>query len=1308
MKTTGNSSVDSLFDTDASLKSSHVVVSEFNMNSYYEISAVGCYTGSISSVPGTYLSSGTNKGWDNGNDKNTFGSDDVGNFYKDNDDRLKVSPLRDCFKPNRPDAGLVHAIAQIGNNKRLISDSSLIKQSKFPNSATRLYPVSVESSFKYWNSYRSLNNSNVGLSNISLALSNANPFIVYSKSFKANKIVIKTQKDRGYPTKFRIQYLNTSNAWVTAVDTTASATSTFGQDGKIEISYDGNNWYFVNELNTQSYLTEFTDSTTQAVTMRGVRFLVSGMSTAFTPLELIEISPRLVVNMTNHVMSFSLNSSIGDSQYGLPLGSIVSSSGNVTLSNEDRVFDKMNPDSIFTYVKDSTPENYELETMLRANVKFVFYQILFNNSNEYAVPIKTMYSTEWTQDSQFTTSVNLEDYIKFFRETQAPNLLIGYKNPLKSSLAIRMLLDNIGYNKFSFETKDSIDPEMNFFYCSNDVTVAEALNDIATSSQLSMFMDADNNFVVMTKDRISSRTAFDRNSAEIQGKNYWLIGNSPSSTDSEYSYINEKFSNIESISETAIPPITDGTVQYKIVNIKKDVPASVLISNVEEASNNPANVLTELSYVPSPLWDVTQSDSSQSVLLAAILEEGMSATGRPIKALSGKTIPAVNEEEAVRKSFSTTYQNPGYTDKDLLINIENNSAFLFLQANKYEGYVYINNEIIRYNGIFVKVTEPTKTYSRIFFNQDEYESLKSTMPSGSKMLPLALIVYMNFKIVGKPSLTDKNFKYTIVSDGRAQNGTSAQKHIARSATTFNDDWQKMSTLILDKGLNDLKNTKASISYSINKKQAGYAKISGPSSLKKLNEKPNVKVPSLLIRDYGQRFIHGYSNRLESIPEKIGTRMRLVMKDADPKKDTSSHIAGIAMHLTDSGNSSDGKYMSGYFLEVSPSSDGEDDPVIKGKPKPPRNGNVRLYRMTTTATTTECFVLGVGKANISTTTFVGNIAKEAKSLQDGVTATIFDLDLQCKVINKKTNNVTKKTTFDLEFSVYWQGERLFKVIEPNKSRLPRTNRIGMFVRDDSQAIYDYIYAYSSATNKIDSPFEDYLGDKQISVGKGVRLASVASQNNKDLYFEDFATMVREIKKFDVKFDAPTFNSAILDFSSINSDYLVKNYSPNSFGAKFWVYNTSNADIILGEESLTPLFISGIKLDYVADGDVSLKKYIEDLEDNNEYDILQDRLYQNKQMYGDIAVNIASEYIATERQANKMMQWIVRNASQERKELSVSAFCNPLLELGDKVGVFYSDAGYSISDIGDKTYVVAEINTEVAESGPTTSITLRECP
>jgi hypothetical protein len=97
-----------------------------------------------------------------------------------------------------------------------------------------------------------------------------------------------------------------------------------------------------------------------------------------------------------------------------------------------------------------------------------------------------------------------------------------------------------------------------------------------------------------------------------------------------------------------------------------------------------------------------------------------------------------------------------------------------------------------------------------------------------------------------------------------------------------------------------------------------------------------------------------------------------------------------------------------------------------------------------------------------------------------------------------------------------------------------------------------------------------------------------------------------------------------------------------------------------------------------------------------------------MYGDVSVNISSEYIATERQAKKMMQWIVKNASQERKELNISAFCNPLLELGDKVGVFYSDAGYSIDDIGNKTYVVAEINREVNESGPTASIIIRECP
>jgi hypothetical protein len=461
----------------------------------------------------------------------------------------------------------------------------------------------------------------------------------------------------------------------------------------------------------------------------------------------------------------------------------------------------------------------------------------------------------------------------------------------------------------------------------------------------------------------------------------------------------------------------------------------------------------------------------------------------------------------------------------------------------------------------------------------------------------------------------------------------------------------------------------------------------------------VSVPNLRIDDYGQRFIHGYSNKLESVPEKVGTKMRLVMTNADPKKDTSSHIAGIAMHLTDSGKLGDGKYMSGYFLEVSPSGS------IDGN----KEGNLRLYRMTTTATTTQCFVLGVAKVNVSKTSFTESIADESKAVKDGISASIFELDLQCKRVNIKTDKVTKKvTSFDLEFSVYWQGQRVLKLIDPNRVRLPRTNRIGMFVRDDSQVIYDYIYAYANASNKVESFFENNLGHEKISVGKAIKMSALGYQNNKNVYFEDFATMVREIKKFDVKFDSPTFTSSMIDFSSVNSDYLVKNYSPNAFGAKFWLYNTANSPVAIGEDSTTPLFISGINLQYVADGDISLKQYIEDLEDNNEYDVLQDRLYQNKQMYGDVSVSISSEYIATERQAKKLMQWIVKNASQERKELNISSFCNPLLELGDKVGVFYSDAGYSIKDIGNKTYVIAEINTEVSESGPSTSITLRECP
>jgi len=1310
MKTTGSSFVDNVFNTENSISSSHVVVAEFNINSYYDLSNFGCYLGSASSVASgatSYSSSNVGNKYDNGNHKLTFTSSSGSKTYKDDPRRKDLSPLRDCFGPNRADAGILYPIVVLNRSKKLSGTTGYIRQQQFANSSSRVYPLSESSVFKYWNSFRNVSGSGVGLSSAAKNISTANPFVVYSNSFKSNKITIKTQVDGGYPTVFRVQYLDSSNNWQTALNVTSA--STHFSTGQLDIAYDGTSWYRVTESLPQTYLTEFSDSTNKAVTMKGLRLLVTSMSSASSALQLIEMSPRLVCNITNYVESFNINSTIGDMQNGLPLGSIVSSSGDLMLSNTTRAFDKMNKDSIFTYIKNSSSENYELETMLRSNVKISFYQILRYSSNEYAIPLKTMYTEEWLNNSDFSTSVSLQDYIKFFKESVAPDLLLGYSNPTKGSLAIRILLDSIGYNKFSFETTDSIDPTMKFFFCNNEVSVAEALNDIAQSLQLSMFMDADNNFVVMTKERVLSKQAFNINNNKINGKNYWFIGSQTNQEDEElpeYGQINfinsgvvyPKIPNVESFSQTAIPPVTDGSVSYTTLDIPRQPYAFVTesdkdkLKDLKKKSEVDASIVYEdLSYSPTILWQ-SGDNPSESSLLSGALTHTIEASKRPKNALSGVNIVAANENDAVREAFGNLLS--GYSYKDLIINLNEDTTSFFLASGKYAGYVYIDNEVIKYRGIYVQTvnSQTSKKSSAYLFSQEEFEELKASLPSGSDINPSALIIDMDFKISGRPTLDTSNYTYRIVSDGRGQEGTLPAKHVARTDKTIESGWVTFATVINDKSKDALRGTKATMDVNQN---YGTLKLTGPSSLKGIDSKylTTASVKQLTLPDEGSRFIHGFYKNLDFAPEKFGTRMRIVDKNAVKTKSSANFMGGLAFHLStkgSTGTSTRRNYVSGYFIEVeSVGSEGVD-----------KVGNIRLYRMTTLAGSTECTVLGFGSVNVSATTNTGLIERSSaeRRSEDGQSTDVFDLDVVVKTV--------KGIKY---FYVNWQGVRVFVAKDPttnSQQKIPPSGKFGVFVRGDSITQYDYLYGLAQDAD-IQEDIDPVFGGSKNTLSKMLDRLTFSNTDGKEVYFEDFTTLVREARKYTVRFDQPVFDSLPLDLSKVNSDYLVKKYKSSSFGAEFWVYNTSNGLVGLGQEGLSPLFISGIALQNISNGEVTFEDYIKNLDANDEYDILQNEFYNNKRTYGNNSVSVATEYLSGINEAESLVSWIIKNASKERKQISLGVFTNPLVELGDKVGIYYPEMGYEIDNIGDKTYVVSEISLTVSSEGPASSVILREC-
>ena len=235
-------------------------------------------------------------------------------------EREKLTPASSMFLSNRPDPGIVNLVSYKKGSEIIPVEN--LKIGNFgdiygQDRKDRVYPIAESSSFKYWNSIRNIKSLNiistVGISDSSSAITHAAPFTVYEDSFYVNKITVKTQKyDGNYPVSFKVEYLpHGSNTWTTALSLTNSAELS---DGILNIYYNGSSW------STTKYASnKFTTIDTNTIKMRGIRFSITKMSAARIPAEVIEISPRLVLDVSDYASSFKYSKALSNSSYGMPV-----------------------------------------------------------------------------------------------------------------------------------------------------------------------------------------------------------------------------------------------------------------------------------------------------------------------------------------------------------------------------------------------------------------------------------------------------------------------------------------------------------------------------------------------------------------------------------------------------------------------------------------------------------------------------------------------------------------------------------------------------------------------------------------------------------------------------------------------------------------------------------------------------------------------------------------------------------------------------------------------------------------------------
>ena len=187
--------------------------------------------------------------------------------------------------------------------------------------------------------------------------------------------------------------------------------------------------------------------------MQGIRIVVEVMNKFDSTFDLIEMSPRLVVDVSDKVIDFKITKTLSDiGVTSLPVGQLLASTGSLSIFDDDQAFNEYNSTSI-------------ISDYVRKNIKFNFYEIIVDvNEFDYYVPIKTLYSEGMPQADQTSGTLNIElrDLYFFIESMPAPRLLM---TETSLSLAIMTLLDYIGFSNYSFKRLNTeSDPIIPYFF----------------------------------------------------------------------------------------------------------------------------------------------------------------------------------------------------------------------------------------------------------------------------------------------------------------------------------------------------------------------------------------------------------------------------------------------------------------------------------------------------------------------------------------------------------------------------------------------------------------------------------------------------------------------------------------------------------------------------------------------------------------------------------------------------------------------------------------------------------------------------
>ena len=208
-----------------------------------------------------------------------------------------------------------------------------------------------------------------------------------------------------------------------------------------------------------------------------------------TRAHIIEISPRLEIDISNHVVSLEIDKTIdnADSAAGFPLGYINSNTAKVEIDNMP-LYKNSFPHTMFEpYAKNAT-----FSDLVRENVKFWGAMKSPRNDFTDTVPLFTMYSEDWQVNHLSTITATLYDSTKtHLMMMEAPDYFGENENMF---MTVTNLLDAVGYSDYDYDGLKEIMSRKatnttHFWSDKTTTTLQVALRDFFVAHQIGSFFD---------------------------------------------------------------------------------------------------------------------------------------------------------------------------------------------------------------------------------------------------------------------------------------------------------------------------------------------------------------------------------------------------------------------------------------------------------------------------------------------------------------------------------------------------------------------------------------------------------------------------------------------------------------------------------------------------------------------------------------------------------------------------------------------------------------------------------------------------